>query len=64
MRKSSKKPKEINIEVLFELLDKEINEYDIRTNGAMEKRMTLVKFRKELEKYLNDVGIQAEKESK
>lgn len=60
MRKSSKKPEEIEIEVLFELLEKEINEYDIRTNGSMEKRMTLVKFKKELEKYLNDLGLQQE----
>lgn len=60
MKKSSKKPKEIKIEVLFELLEKEINEYDIRTNGSMEKRMTLVKFKKELEKYLNDLGLQQE----
>lgn len=56
MRKSNKKPKEIDIDTLFDLLENEIETYDIRENGAMEKKMTLVKFKKELEKYLNNVS--------
>lgn len=56
MRKSNKKPNEIKIDILFDLLENEIDTYDIRENGAMEKKMTLIKFKKELEKYLNNMS--------
>ena len=55
MRKSIKRPESIRIDELFELLKEETQKYDIRENGAMEKKMALVQFKKELEKYLNTV---------
>lgn len=55
MRKSIKRPDSIKIDELFELLDNETQKYDIRENGAMEKKMTLIQFKKELEKYLSTI---------
>lgn len=55
MKKSNKKPKEIKMETLYEILDNEIDSYDIRENGAMEKKMTLIKFKKELDRILNTI---------
>lgn len=56
MRKTIKRPDIIKIDELYEILDDEIGKYDIRENGALEKKMALVQFRKELEKYLNTIS--------
>lgn len=38
MRKTIKRPDIIKINELYEILDNEIGKYDIRENGALEKK--------------------------
>lgn len=53
MRKSSTRIKEVSVDTVFEVIENEIDSYDIRENGAMEKKMCLIKLKKELQKVLN-----------
>lgn len=52
MKKTQTKIKELPVDTVFEILDNEIDSYDIRENGAMEKKMCLIKLKKEFQKYL------------
>lgn len=57
MKKVKKNTKtSIKLEELFDILNKEIESYDIRESGSLEKKMTLVKFKKELERYLDSAS--------
>lgn len=52
MRKEKKTT--IDINDIYELLQKEIDSYNINEVGALEKRMTLIKFKKILEKLVDE----------
>ena len=52
MKKTKTKIKEIPVDTLFEIIENEIDFYDIRENGAMEKKMCLIKLKKDFQKYL------------
>ena len=57
MKKVKKNTKtSIKLEELFDILNKEIESYDIRESGSLEKKMTLVKFKKELERHLDSTS--------
>ena len=57
MKKSQTKIKEIPVDTMFEIIENEIDSYDIRENGAMEKKMCLIKLKKEFQKYLAENKI-------
>ena len=53
--KKTQKHSELSTKFILELLDAEINSYDIRESGSMEKKMALIKFKKEIHKKMNEI---------
>ena len=49
-----KKEKNIPLDVMYEIIEQEISQYDIKKGGCLEKKMTLVKLKKRLDKYAKD----------
>jgi hypothetical protein len=58
MKKSCKKPETIEVSKVLEVLDNEIASYDIREVGAMEKKMVLIKIRKEFLRVFNEAYME------
>ena len=52
--KKKQKHQELSTKYILELLEDEIDSYNIREAGSMEKKMALVKFKKELQKKMNE----------